>query len=323
MRPHPLPVISEIGHTLFVTGLLFLCSVCFSIALAAGTSALKHRYDLTTAGGTPLSMPTDVVVTPNGNVVVVDGGNDRIVMFDSDGDFIRSIGHTGSGKSMFSAPLGIGVDNSGHIYVADSGNYRIQVFHSDGSYLFEIPTIYKKKSIRPVDVAISPGGDKVYVTGSSNHSVMIYSLTRVFSHMLLKVFGGEGSNPAEFRYPATIVCTKEGDLYVTDVLNSRIQKFDEKGKLLTSVGSWGVLPGQLFRPKGVAVDDKGHIYISDSYLEVIQEFDSDTNFSHVLEDKNKPKRFTTPVGITIDNHHNIYIAEMLANRVSVYRVGSK
>jgi len=78
-----------------------------------------------------------------------------------------------------------------------------------------------------------------------------------------------------------------------------------------------VRPGQLFRPKGVAVDARGRLYVSDSYLNVVQVFDAEGGFLYVLRDPQHP--LVTPAGLAVDGD-KLYVAEVLADRVSVFRV---
>lgn len=297
---------------------LFFVLVLFLPGLVTANGVIQHKFDLTYAGDSPLALPSDIAIAPNGNIYVVDGGNHRIVVYDNDGNYLRSIGSKGTGEGLFSGPMGITIDQKGHIYVADTNNHRIQIFRRNGNFLRQFPVRINGKNIRPVDIAVSPTGDKVYVTGNTNHKVMIYSLTFTLSGKHLHSWGGKGTNPGEFRYPATIAVNKQGNVYVVDVLNSRVQMFNEHGKLIITVGVWGVMPGQLFRPKGVAVDGQNNVYISDSYLGVIQVYDNDSRFSHVLGTENVPKRFASPGGIAVDKNNRLYVAEMLDNKVSVY-----
>lgn len=294
--------------------------VCLLLTLFSLTTAeageLKHLFDLTHAAGTPLALPSDVVVAKDGKIFVVDGGNHRVVVFKKNGKFFRSIGAKGSDDGLFSNPVGIGIDAKDRVYVADRGNHRIQLFDSKGKLQRIFPINVGGKKIRPIDVAVSPKDGTIYVTGNNNHSIMVYSP----SGKLISTWGGQGSNPGEFRYPATLIVTRDNVIGVVDVLNSRVQLFEPEGKLLTTVGSWGVLPGQLFRPKGIAVDLKEQFYISDSYMEVIEVFDNKTRFLHVLGGKEQVHKFISPAGIAVDDRNRLYVAEMLANKVSVYKL---
>lgn len=301
--------------------LLFLT---FALGISAGvrdaraleTRGLQHLFDLTAAENTPLSLPSDVAVAPDGRIYVVDGNNDRVVVYNTEGKFLSTIGSKGTADGQLSSPIGIDVDNKGDIYVADSGNYRLQVFNAAGKFIRQIPLQEKHVRIKPVDVAVDNAKQILYVTGNTNHKVMRYSINGKY----LGAWGHRGNNPGEFRYPATITVSDEGLIYVVDVLNSRVQIFERNGNVLTVAGSWGVLPGQLFRPKGVAVDAKGAIYVSDSYMGLIEVFDNTKQFSHVLGSDNTAHKFITPAGITLDRHGRIYVTEMLGNKVSVYKL---
>ena len=294
---------------------LFFCLLQTSYCLSA-TGKLSHLYDITLADNLALSLPSDVSVTKNGKVCIVDGGNDRIVIFTNSGRFDTTIGSSGSSRGQFNGPVGIATDAKGQIYVADKGNHRIQIFKANGKLKQIIPTVLDGENVLPVDVAVSGKDGTIYVTSNNHHRILSYTS----DGKLIKSWGGQGSNPGEFRFPATLTISADNLVGAVDVLNSRAQLFDNDGKHLATLGTWGVLPGQLFRPKGIATDDKGQFYISDSYLEVIQVFDYETRFLYVLGGTSSPHRFTSPTGIALDSDDRLFVAEMLANRISVYKL---
>ncbi len=87
------------------------------------------------------------------------------------------------------------------------------------------------------------------------------------------------------------------------------------------IGKWGVDRGQFYRPKGVTVDKKDRIYVSDSYLGVVQVFERFRKFLGVVGNREKQMiRFSTPVGIAIDDGLRLCVVEMLLNKVSVYQI---
>ena len=62
-------------------------------------------------------------------IYMVDGAlNPRIQVFDTDGNFVTSIGTKGDGDGELSKPEHINIDSSGNVYVVDRGNQRMQVF---------------------------------------------------------------------------------------------------------------------------------------------------------------------------------------------------
>ncbi len=73
------------------------------------------------------------------------------------------------------------------------------------------------------------------------------------------------------------------------------------------------------------MDISGNVFISDSYMGVIQVFNIEGEFKAVVCDftDEKTKKFITPVGLCLDNNKRLYVVEMLANRVGVYKIGSK
>jgi DNA-binding beta-propeller fold protein YncE len=83
--------------------------------------------------------PSDVLVTPNGDIFVADGhgagGNNRIVKFSSDGTFIKAWGATGAENGEFRDPHTLAMDSQGRLFVGDRGNSRIQIFDQDGNHL--------------------------------------------------------------------------------------------------------------------------------------------------------------------------------------------
>src|SRR5207253_338395 len=107
-------------------------------------------------------MPTDMAITPAGDVFVSDGyGNARIVHFDKEGKFVRAWGELGQGPGQFSIPHSIAVDSKGRLYVADRNNARVQVFNQEGKFLEEWRNL-----IVPWGLWVTPK-DEIWVCGSS------------------------------------------------------------------------------------------------------------------------------------------------------------
>ena len=257
-----------------------------------------------------LRLPTDVAAH-DGRIAVVDGGHHRVVVFDSAGQVRASVGRPGKGAGEFEAPVGIGIDPSGRLLVADRGNRRIQIYSPEGRFIrqFAVPE-------RPIDVAASRDGRELYVTANRKHRLLVYRP----DGRMLRGWGRNGADHGEFRYPATVAVLPNRRLAVVDVFNTRVQIFDPNGAFAFQAGRWGVRPGQLFRPKGVAVDERGRLYVSDSYLNVIQVFTAEGEFLYVLRDPRHD--LVTPAGLAMDGDR-LYVAEVMADRVSVFRVPMK
>ncbi|MFQ6045501.1 MAG: peptidyl-alpha-hydroxyglycine alpha-amidating lyase family protein [Gemmatimonadales bacterium] len=83
--------------------------------------------------------PSDVLVTPSGDIFVADGhdagGNNRIVKFSSDGTYLMEWGTTGAENGEFRDPHALAMDSEGRLFVGDRGNSRIQIFDQEGNHL--------------------------------------------------------------------------------------------------------------------------------------------------------------------------------------------
>src|SRR5262249_37260005 len=117
-----------------------------------------------TAGrdSTHLNRPTDMVVTPAGDVFVADGyGNARVVHFDKSGKFVKAWGELGHKPGQFSIPHAIALDSKGRLYVADRNNVRVQIFDQSGKLLDEWRDV-----VVPWGFCVTKD-DEIWVCGSS------------------------------------------------------------------------------------------------------------------------------------------------------------
>lgn len=107
----------------------------------------------------PFNHPTDVAVSPSGEIYITDGyGNTRVHKFSSEGQLLHSWGEPGVKPGEFSTPHGIWVDKQNKVYVVDRENNRVQIFNSEGIYLDEWRNFY-----HPMDIFMDADG-VFYVT---------------------------------------------------------------------------------------------------------------------------------------------------------------
>jgi len=81
------------------------------------------------------ALPEGVAVDNECNLYVTDTFNDRVEIFDADGNFISAFGKNGDGPADFERPKGIAVDRDGHIWVVDAAQNRVKVFNQQGRLL--------------------------------------------------------------------------------------------------------------------------------------------------------------------------------------------
>ena len=298
----------------FLVAASLLCTVISPAQSAIPTRGMKKLFDINTAGNAVLSKPTDVAVDEN-NIFIVDGDNNRIVVFNKRGEFEREFGTYGTKQGQFNYPVGIGLDEESNIYVADTRNHRVQVFDEDGDHQRTIKTVIKGTSVRPVDVAVSKDQKRLYVSTKAN-KLIVYKINGKKLH----VIGQSGTERGEFRFPGSVYAMSNGRVGVIDILNFRLQVLNKNGKFSYQVGDFGVRPGLLIRPKGIALDKRGQIYLSDSYMDVIQVYSNSGKFKYVIGHSGVPLRVQASAGIAIDKQNRLFVTEVFANRVSVYQL---
>ena len=160
--------------------------------------------------------PADIGFSSNGDVFIADGyGNHRIVQVDRHGTFIRTWGEQGPEQGNFDNPHNIVVDRN-RVYVADRYNKRVQVFDREGAFVEEWTHVGK-----PWGLAKSPERNLYLVDGDAE---VIYKLT-MDGQILGKYDAGAGSMPGNLRAAHGIASGPQEELYVTEVLNWRVQKF--------------------------------------------------------------------------------------------------
>jgi len=206
-----------------------------------GTGPLKHvKPPLPPVDGL-FRQVTDVAWDAAGNAFISDGYiNSRVAKVDKDGNWLKSWGEPGDQPGQFNVPHSIAVDAAGNVYVADRGNRRIQVFSGDGKFLRQMtidvpapPDAHAAIGAKPTTttgtmapgapwtVCITPGPKQVLYT-SDAFPGRIYKLS--LDGKVLGMFGKAGKQLGQFGWIHEIACPSESELYVSEILNWRVQK---------------------------------------------------------------------------------------------------
>ena len=268
-----------------------------------------------------IKMPSDIAVSASGRIYVVDGVNHAVRVYSSKGKHLFSFGSKGSGDGQLNYPLGIDIDSSGKVYIADSGNHRVQVFSAEGGFIAKISIPSDKTHpADPTDVAVDESRNRCYVVDNDNHRIVVLNLS---DFSIGRSYGSPGNEKLNFRYPFQMALDKDNYLFIVDVINTRVQVLNPEGRFVAYIGGWGVDVGEFFRPKGIALSHDGRVFVSDSYTGVIQIFNTDGKFLSAVgrSDKSSVKTFRTPAGLHVDRHNRLYVVEMLADKVGVYKLG--
>lgn len=163
--------------------------------------------------------PADIAFARNGDIYVADGyGNHRVVHLDKHGNLIKAWGEQGPENGNFNNPHNIVIDAQDRIYIADRNNARIQVFSLKGDFLEAWTHVGK-----PWGLALSEEG-YLYMTDGDAEKILKLDLK---GNIIATFAKDPGNGPGQFRAAHGIATGPGGALYVTEVLNWRVQKMIE------------------------------------------------------------------------------------------------
>jgi len=195
-------------------------------------------------------------------------------------------GNNGTSDGQFTTPRNVAVGPDGSIYVADTGNHGIQVFDKEGKFILKWGSqgTGQGQFNEPWGIAVAENGS-VFVTDTWNHRIQIFSSIGQFQGE----FGGFANvqqgdtqaEPGKFWGPRDIAIDADGNLYITDTGNKRVQKFTPTGEFLQAWGGGGIIPGAFEEPVGIDMDSQGNIYVADTWNRRMQKFDA--NFAPLAQ----------------------------------------
>ena len=236
----------------------------------------------------------------------------------------------------FHNPEGLACNSDGNIYVADEMNHRVQKLDPDGRMLWKIGAIGADGRPRPGTAAGQfkmhravhvDHEDNLYVGDSQNSRVQKFDSAGRFQLM----FGSQGNGLGQFggvSGPNGVAVDQDGFIYVTDTHtalggNSRVQKFDHRGRFVLAFGEHGTGPGQFAGrvgprsptadsvgglspegPYGIAIGPKsGNLYVADTDNGRIQVFDRQGSFLRLFGEGT----IYGPRQICLDSNENVYV----------------
>jgi DNA-binding beta-propeller fold protein YncE len=176
---------------------------------------------------THFNLPSGIAILHNGNIIVTDGyGNNRVVLFDKNGKFIKQVAKgaggppdKGTGPGEWNLPHKLAVDADENLYIIDREGHRLEVFDRNLNYIREI-----RNDWNPWDVNISrKGTDGIgWIADHKDERVVKFSLK---DGKILAVWGKQGWGPGEFDWVHGIVVDSKGAVYAADTYGQRLQKF--------------------------------------------------------------------------------------------------
>ena len=214
-------------------------------------------------GGRGFQLPSSMVIRDDGVIFVVSRGksstkgSNGIQMVTKDHDFLGQIGTYGAGLGGMMWPTSVALDSDENLYLSDEYFNKVTKFDREGNPISQ----WGRKGSGDVEFNQPRGllirGEVMYVVDSRNNRIQMYTLDGDF----IDQWGSAGEGNGEFNLPWGICDDSEGNIYIADWRNDRVQKFDAKGNHTLTIDG-GVNSG-LGRPADVAVDSSGTLFVAD------------------------------------------------------------
>lgn len=261
--------------------------------------------------------PISIAVDDDVNVYVADEWLNRINVYGQDGDFIRDWGSYGTGDGELNRPSGLAIGMDGTIFVVDSLNHRVQKFTLDGEFLGQFGTFGSGPGELNTPWGIGLDGDgNVFVADWRNDRIQQFTTQGEWQASFGQPgTGGDTSIAREmggirlasvpvgqFNRPAGVCVDRDGDIYVADWLNNRVQVLTPEGRFISEftgdagLSKWGIdkiksnpdmirqrngvrdfTPERvLWAPCAVKVDSNGRVIIADTTRHRFQVYQKNT-----------------------------------------------
>jgi DNA-binding beta-propeller fold protein YncE len=271
-----------------------------------------------TASATTLFNPTTLTLSPDDRrLYVACSGKGYVLEFDRTSGSVRHFPFQDGYEPK--VPYGLAVDTDGSVYVADSLGKQVMVYSAEGKFLRRVGS---GRMERPVGITIDRKRRLVYVVDggarkSNRHLVEVFAP----DGRHLRTIGTVGNHPGEFLFPTNVAVAPNGNLYVSDTLNSRIQVFDTDGTLVTTFGFLGDVPGGMGKVKGIAFDTFGNLHAVDAQNVYVQMFNARHQPLMAYGGPGKiAELMALPNGIAIDAKNHIFVADFGSNQVKEYEL---
>lgn len=214
-----------------------------------------------------LRRPNGVGVDQGGNVFVANTGQNNVRRYGSGGQWINNI------ELNFKEVFDIATMTTGDAVISDPGTGRLILL--DSSMNVRVPNMLPIPTNGVRGVATNNNDDIFVVNAAAAPGQVVMKFDRYGNRMPLSFGRIGGVQPGHFSNPTDLaIDNRNGDIYVVDSGNNRVQRFDSEGNYLSEFGSFGTENGQFNAPWGVAVDKDGFVYVTDSKNARVQKFAS-------------------------------------------------
>lgn len=213
-----------------------------------------------------LDNPIGIAVGPGGLLFVADRNNHRLQVFDRQGDFVRAWGRQGDRAGEFREPHDVAADGE-FVYVADLWNQRVQAFDAEGQPMFTItgqPSLSSPRGLAVHD-------RKIYIAEAAGGRVTVYDRD---GRLLQTIGTAGGAGTGHLVEPVDVAVAPNGDVWVVNSGNNRLERFAADGRPIGSVQIPG-WTGQRLKEVYLAIGRDGTLYVGDWDARAVRRFRPD------------------------------------------------
>ncbi|HEU5062880.1 MAG TPA: DUF6531 domain-containing protein [Solirubrobacterales bacterium] len=132
-------------------------------------------------------------------------------------------------------------------------------------------------------------------------------------------FGSFGAGDSQFNTPTDVAIGPEGDLWVADYANNRVQHLNPAGEYVGQFGSLGSAAGKLNNPASIAIDAEGNLWVADKGNSRIQKFSPEGALLDGFGSLGSGNgQFNRPEGIAIDAAGDIWVSDTYNYRIQKF-----
>jgi DNA-binding beta-propeller fold protein YncE len=263
-----------------------------------------------------LRKPYGITTDSRGRIFVADTEWKVVFVIDPAAKTVGRIEETSRAPMVL--PVGVATDSESRLFVSDAQLHSITCFDPAGK---PIARFGADSLGRPGGIAIDRQRNRLYVADAKENRIAIFDTKKLG---IIGYIGKSGEGKAQekgaFSGPSNVAVDRQGNIYVADTLNCRIQIFNPEGKFIRMFGAPGARPGEFVRPKGIALDSEGHVYVADAEFNNFQVFSQEGQpLLAVGVLGTAPGEFGLIAGLHIDSEDRIYTTEMYVGRIQVFK----
>jgi sugar lactone lactonase YvrE len=214
-----------------------------------------------------LQMPASVAVDGEDNFYVADPERGTVQVYDADGHFRREFGRLTRDETLFQRPSAIAFDHQhNQLFLLDPPRDLLLALDLNGHILKRIGRGRPVRFEGPTEMTVSKG--LIYVLDTRGERLQVLDLDGNLIHSFNT---GYSFGRTAYRYIGLAV-DLDGNIYLSNIRNSEVRKYDPRGKPIAVLGQQGGRQGQFNEPAGLWIDSSNRLYVADTLNRRVQVF---------------------------------------------------